>query len=80
MALGREMHHALGAELGEEPVHGGAVDDVGLSETVVRQVRDGPQAFEITRIGELVDVEHIDAEFAGKMSDDGRADESRRRR
>ena len=42
---------------------------------VVRQVRDGSQALEITRIGELVDVEHIDAEFAGEMPDHGRPDE-----
>ena len=77
MALGREVHDAVRAELGEEPVHGGAIGDVGLREAVIRQVRDGTQALEVAGVGELVDVEHLDAEVAREMADDGRADEAR---
>ena len=77
VALGREVHHGVGPELGEEPVHRGAVADVGAGEAVVRQVRDRPQAVEVAGVGELVDVQHLDADLAREVADQGRADEAR---
>ena len=68
MAFGGQMHHAVGLEVREGGVHGGAVANIGLEEMIARVVFDIAQRGEIAGIGQLVDIEHGDAGLADEIT------------
>ena len=55
MALGGEMHHDIGPELGEERAHGGHIANIELSEMEMRALRHGLEIFEIACVSQLVE-------------------------
>ncbi len=77
MALGGEMHHDIGPELGEERAHGGHIANIKLSKMEMRALRHGLEIFEIARVSQLVEDANLMAEIADQVPHDGRTDESR---
>lgn len=57
VALGGKMNDGRGPELVDKCVDQVSVTDVGLREFIVRTVRDGGKRAQISRIGELVDID-----------------------
>ncbi|GJD81886.1 hypothetical protein NBEOAGPD_5142 [Methylobacterium gregans] len=55
VALGGQVHHGLGAEVGEGGLDGVRVADVGLDEAVARVVGEGLQRDRVGRVGERVE-------------------------
>ena len=77
MAFGGQMHDGIGLMLAEDPLHRGAVGNIGLLENVAVVARDRFERLETARIGQLV---HIDDGIAGLCQDQldqRRADKAR---
>ena len=56
---------------------GRAVADVGVLEDISRAIGGGGQRIEGAGVGQLIDIDHIDAGIEHKVPHDGRADEAR---
>ena len=76
MALGREVHHGVGAVGGEDVAHRGGVGDVGaevpmawMGARLLQRVLGGG-------VGHLVHVHDVMVGGADQVADDGRSDEA----
>ncbi len=76
VALGGQMHHGLGLERGEGPVHGRTIGDIGLEEVIALGAAHGRERLEIGRVGQLIDVQDLDADTADEVAHEGRSDEA----
>jgi hypothetical protein len=59
MAFGGEMHDRVGLVLGENPVHRGAVADIGLLEGVAGRVGHLGHVVEAGGIGQRIEVDDV---------------------
>ncbi|MDH6666790.1 UNVERIFIED_ORG: hypothetical protein M2442_002789 [Methylorubrum zatmanii] len=76
MALGGQMHHRLGPELGVEGVDARRITDVGLFQAVARVVRQRLQRDRVGGVGHGIEGQHLVAEILHQMQHEGRADEA----
>jgi hypothetical protein len=81
----RAIDVAFGSEVDDGrrpvPIEGGsqrvAIADIGLEKRIGAMPADGIQRPQIGRVGELVDIEHVDAELAHEVAAHRRTDEAR---
>ncbi len=74
VTLGGEVDDVVGPEALERRGDGAPIADVDFGEAIVRRVADGGERVEVAGIGELVEIEHVDA-LADEMPAKRRADE-----
>ena len=58
MAFGREVHHPVWLEVGEEFRDRRGIADIGLRKLVARVLCEIVERMRVSRVGELIDVEH----------------------
>ena len=71
MALGRQMHHRIGVEIGKGLMQRGAVADINVRERIALRMLDSIQRFQVARIGEFVDIQHTVARMGHDMTNYG---------
>lgn len=76
MALGRQMHNPVGLMRGENPLKLRGIPDVDLFEKMTGMFTHLLQGFQITRIGEGIDVDDPAVFFLKEQLDEIGADES----
>ena len=76
MALGGEVDHGVRPEPREGRAHRLGVADVGAQEFVAGQGGDRRQRGEVRGVGQVVDVEHAQAQLAREVPAEGGADEA----
>ena len=76
VALGGQVHDAVGAEIRDSRVHCSAVADVGLEEAMVVASLDNLQRCLATGISQGIDGEDVVAFVQHQITDEGRADEA----
>ena len=71
VALGGEMHHGLGPEVGVEGVHGRRIADVGLDQPVAGIVRQRLKRDGVGRVGQRVERRDLVSEVLHEVQDEG---------
>src|SRR4051812_44086858 len=70
------MYDAVGLKIGERGGHAGSITDVGLQERMAGVVRERRQRRKVGRIGQLVDVQYLNAFLANKIPNQRRSDKA----
>ncbi|MNZ86156.1 hypothetical protein D3C78_1049720 [compost metagenome] len=76
MGLGGQVHHRIGLALAEHSLDFKTVADIDLLEGVTLAGTSFGQGFEVTSVGQLVEVDHAVASIVDDVTNDRRTDEA----